>query len=147
MQTAVKNYGDKLVIAYRPFIIANNVAALEIFSGLDCAGDQQKFLEMRQLILDESKMDQLGAANLADYAKKINLNAGEFAKCLSSKKYEAGIAQAVKEAANYSIYGAPTAFVNNEIITGARSFEDANNSAGTKVDGLKTIIDIQLNSH
>jgi protein-disulfide isomerase len=114
---------------------------------LYCAGDQKKFLDMRQLILDKNKEGQLGAANLEDYAKKLNLNAGEFAQCLNSKKYEAAIMQTVKEAAKYSIYGAPTAFINNEIVTGARSFEDANNTAGAKVDGLKTIIDRQLNSH
>jgi len=147
LQAAVKAYGDKLAIAYRPFIVNNNEAALKIFSGLDCAGAQQKFLEMRQLILDENKSGQLSAANLGDYAQKLNLNADEFAKCLSSKKYEAGIVQVSKGAADYSIFGAPAAFVNDEIVTGARSFEDANNSAGSQVDGLKTIIDRQLNSH
>jgi protein-disulfide isomerase len=147
LQTAVKTYGGKLAIAYRPFIINNSAAALEIFNGLDCAADQQKFLEMRQLILGENKAGQLSAANLGDYAKKLNLNADAFARCLASKKYEAGIAQTVKAAAGYSIFGAPTAFVNDVIVTGARSFADAKSSAGGQIDGLKTIIDRQLNSN
>ena len=147
LKAAQKNYAGQIVLAFRPFLVNNNAGSAEVMAAADCAGDQNKFLEMRELLLEKNSSGKLAAASLSDYAQELNLDVNKFSECLASQKYQAKILVASKEAKNYSVYGAPTLFVNKEIVTGARGFADAQNSVGEKISGLKTIIDKELNSN
>ena len=47
-------------------------------------------------------------------------------------------------AANFSVYGAPTVFIGEEMIVGARPYSNFTDSNGDEIEGLKQVIARQL---
>ena len=152
----LKQYGKQLSIVYRHFDpgdVANGYA-----QGVDCAGDQNKFFEMRnKLYADQAalspKIDAVLAKlpnttdqNAAELAAKpllqneltvaaqsLKLNMKDFQSCLDTGKYKASIDGQTLDALNYGVNDAPTFFVNGKLETG-----------NLPVDQLKTLIDAEL---
>lgn len=152
----LKQYGKQLSVVYRHFdpgTVANGYA-----QGTECAGDQNKYFEMRQkLYADQSVLspklesalsgladpnDQNAAAaaaqpilqnELQQAAKSLKLNMKDFQACLDSAKYKASIDAQTLDALNYGVNEPPTFFVNGKIQTGAMPS-----------DQLKALIDAEL---
>jgi protein-disulfide isomerase len=146
LKTVAQNYGDKVVIAFKPFMLAPNTLVRDSFAALECAGEQSKFNEFRDEILGKAKSGELTSEKLGEYANSLGLDQTKFDNCLLKGGFQDKVAKIASEAQQYSVYGAPTIFINNQIVPGARSLEDATDSAGERIEGLKTIIDRQLNN-
>jgi protein-disulfide isomerase len=73
-----------------------------------CAGDQQKFWEMRDTLI--SHADKLEPASISTYAQELGVDTGRFQACMAEGKYTAAIRADVAEAAGAGILGTP-AFV------------------------------------
>ncbi len=93
-----------------------------------CAGDEDKYWPMHDLIFDEqSEWASLSNPELSEafnsYAREINLNETTFSDCLSSGKHDASIDDNVAEAGALGISGTPFFFVDGYPLNGARPFE------------------------
>ena len=134
----------KVAIIIRPFISQNSVDSLEAALAIDCAADQGKWVGMRALIFSKVKNEELDFGKLNDYAKQIGLNENKFFTCLTNQEKLAKIEELSREAEQHEVMGAPTIFIDNEMILGARPYEDYVDSNGEQVAGLKTIISKKL---
>ncbi len=132
--------GDKVAVVIRPYF-KNSPLASQAQAAVDCAGEQGKWVEMRALLFAQTSNKQLSAGNFSAYAGQIGLNASDFASCLTKSQKSVKIEQSVKEAETYTVQGAPTIFVGNEIILGARPYDDFTDSNGDKIEGLKTVVE------
>ena len=63
---------------------------------------------------------------------------------MTNQEKLAKIEELSREAEQYEVMGAPTIFIDNEMILGARPYEDYVDSNGEQVAGLKTIISKKL---
>ena len=109
-----------------------------------CAGEQGKWQEMRALLFAKVKNQQSDNLDWEAYAKQIALNENNFQTCLTNQKKSGTIEQEVRAAVNNGVQGAPTMFIEDEIILGARPYDDFVDSSGDKVIGLKNLIDSKL---
>lgn len=71
-----------------------------------CAGEQNKFWEMRDMMLASDA--ELSPAALLKYGRQINLDMTAFGACLNEKKYNAAIQKDVADAGTLGIRGTPS---------------------------------------
>jgi len=127
-------YSQDLVLAVRYYFPKNDQAAWASAMALECANKSGKFFAAREW-LDEKLIK--GEAVIWNEAPK-DFSVSEI--CLGDEGTKKGIEAGLDALQNTPVYGAPTTFINGEIITGARSLDDNTNSAGEKLEGLRTII-------
>jgi len=135
---------DNVAIIVRPFITNNSSFSKESALALECAGDQNKWQEMRALLFAQVKNDSLNLVDTSPYIEQLSLSGEAFNSCLTNGEKSAKIERLSAEAINYSVLGAPTIFIDNEIILGARPYEDYIDSNGDNIKGLKTLISRKL---
>ncbi len=71
-----------------------------------CAGEQDKFWELRDLMVANSA--DLSQDSLLKYGEKVSLDMPAFRACLSDKKYSAAIQKDVADAGTLGISGTPS---------------------------------------
>ncbi len=138
------DFPDKLAVIVRPYISKKNNLAIESALAVECAGDQGKWEAMRALLFTKVKKSSLSFAEFGAYASEISLDKEAFAACLTNNEKSAKIEGLSAEADAYNVQGAPTIFIGDEMILGARPYEDYTDSNGDKIEGLKTVIDKKL---
>ncbi|NCN22060.1 thioredoxin domain-containing protein [Candidatus Falkowbacteria bacterium] len=128
--------GNDLAIVFRPFIgFSENSANYAL--ALDCVSDLGDWQALRKKLMinlegqtaDDSVIDQ---DNILDE----NLVA-----CLTEKEKSGRIEELKKEALDYQVFGSPTLFIGDEMVLGARPYEDYLDSSGLEVEGLKSLVD------
>ena len=72
-----------------------------------CAGEQKKFWEMHDVIMQDTATD-LGPDAILKYAEKVNLDIPSFKTCLDQKKFVASIQQDTADAGRLGIDGTPS---------------------------------------
>lgn len=138
--------GDKIALIFRPYILNNTIPAVTAAAAVDCAKDQEKWREMRALLFARAKNKQAAPADLDSYIKQIGLNEADFKACLTNEEKSGKIEQLVAEAKAYSVQGAPTMFIGQDMILGARPYDNFVDSNGDQIEGLKAVIDKKLSS-
>lgn len=139
-----ETFGDEIRVAFRPYASKMFPLSLPVYSFVDCSKEQGKFFEARDLILDKVKNNQLAEENFSEYGKTLQLDATSLNTCLQKDKYASEIENLSKEGETFGVYGSPTIFVNDELVVGARSFDDVENGSGEKLAGMKSIIEKYL---
>lgn len=139
-----EKFSDKLRIAFRPVVNKSFPGSEEAYLLARCAGEQNKFFEMRELLLSKVENETLSEADFSKYAVDLKLDEVKINSCLSSEKYLPEIEAYSKEAENFGVYGSPTIFVGSEIVSGARQFQDVVNGSGESLLGMETIINKNL---
>jgi protein-disulfide isomerase len=94
-----------------------------------CAGEQDKFWEMRGVLFANAK--KLEEENLPSYAQTLGLDTSAFDSCLASDRHLAGIDKSMKDAGGVQITGTPTFvvgktggdWVEGKRVVGARDFK------------------------
>jgi protein-disulfide isomerase len=94
--------------------------------GALCAGDQDKFWEMRTLLFENPKA--LGVEHLKGYARELSLDSSTFESCLNSDKHLADIDKEAKAANAVRLTGTPsfivgktaTKEISGKVIVGAQ---------------------------
>lgn len=139
-----ERFADKLRIAFRPVVNKSFSGSEETYLLAKCAGEQNKFFEMRELLLDKVEKEILAEDDFLQYTKDLALDEKKMMACLSSEKYLPEIRAYSSEAENFGVYGSPTIFVGKEIVSGARHFDDVINGGGEALPGMETIINDNL---
>lgn len=138
-----ENKNDVAIIV-RPFISKESQTSNGSALAIECAGDQDKWQEMRTLLFGKAKDESLNLSELGSYVSQLSLDESAFSTCLTNEGKSAKIEGLSSEATSYSVLGAPTMFINNELVIGARPYDDYTDSNGDNIEGLKTLISRQL---
>lgn len=134
------DYSNDIVIAFRPFALRNNPASLEMAMAIECASENGGWVEMRQAIFNAVQASDLSYEKISMQADKQGLDKDKFAQCLTSTEKQGIMLKVAEDAKNFSVYGAPTIFINDELIIGARPYDDYLDENGEMIKGLKSLV-------
>jgi protein-disulfide isomerase len=135
--------GDKVAVIVRPYVLKNSILSRRAAMAVDCAGEEGKWAEMRAALFASAKQRSV-TDDFSNYAGQIGLDEKKITTCLTNEEKSGKIEQSAKESEDYKVQGAPTIFVGDEMIPGARPYEDFVDSNGDKLEGLKTMIERKL---
>lgn len=83
-----------------------------------CAGEQDKFWEMRDILFTNAK--KLEAENLPNYAQVVGLDGAAFESCLASDRHLAAIDRSSQDAGGVKITGPRRSWSEKRLATGSR---------------------------
>jgi len=111
-------YGDKVSLSYRdyPLTAIHSQAQISAVAS-HCALEQGKFWEYHDQLFNSSKLEK---DDLIGYARDLKLDDKQFASCLDSDKYNAGIDKDVQEGRKVGVNGTPGFFINGVFLNGAQ---------------------------
>jgi len=90
-----------------------------------CAGDQQKFWEMHDIIFANQSGENQGAfadKRLIAFAEKLTLDMTVFNDCFNSGKYAAKVAQDGVDGIKFGVKATPSFSINGTLLEGAQPF-------------------------
>ncbi|MFH1427066.1 MAG: thioredoxin domain-containing protein [Patescibacteria group bacterium] len=139
-------FSDQIVIAYRHYLLDSHPLALPASLAAECADEQGKFWEIHDKLFMAKKEDLLSSSRINEEAANIGLDLEKFSNCLETEKYKEKINEQMLAGSRAGVIGTPTIFVNKEILPGAYPFEDFIDQDGDPQEGMKSIIERQLES-
>lgn len=138
------DFKEQINIAYRPFNVSNSDLSRQAAIAVRCAADVNQGEHFRSKVFSTVRENKFSADSLMVIAEGIGLNKEEFQVCLTNLEKKEKIEQLIASADNFSVYGAPTVFVGDEMVVGARPYETFIDSNGDEIEGLKQVIERQL---
>jgi protein-disulfide isomerase len=104
----VKKYVDTGKVKFIPmdFPLDFHKNAMKAAQATRCAGDQEKYWSMRDLLLREPKLVEEG--NFSARAKELGLNEQQFQSCMDDQKHAAAIKAMMDAAKSAGISGTPS---------------------------------------
>lgn len=139
-----QSYGQDLTVVVRPFWPGDSELSRQAALAVLCAGEQGKWKEMRALIFSQVKSRQFEAENIDPALGQLDLDEDDFRACLTNEEKSERIDKVASEAKGYGIIGTPTIFIGDEMVLGARPYEDYVDSNNDQIEGLKTMIERKL---
>lgn len=140
LQKILKDYGNKVALAYRHYPLSFHQNAQIAAEASECASEQGKFWEYHDVLFQKGQGDGTGLTppDLEQYAKNLGLNSGQFNNCLAAKKYASKVNADLTQGSSLGVQGTPATFVvdkdgNGELVSGAVPYE-----------ALKAAIDAKL---
>jgi len=118
----LERYKDKVRLVHRDYPLDNHPRARPAAQASYCAGEQGRFWEYRRLVLLEG--GEQGDEDLTRCAKSLNLDLSAFRSCVTARRHEDRIQQALVEGQSLGVASTPTFFVNGRMLLAARSVED-----------------------
>ena len=122
-----KDYPNDLQVVYRHFPLDSiHPQARLAAEASECAAEQNeaKFWEFHDAVYAGQGQLTQGETFLKSIAKNIGLNEGNFAKCLSEKKYADLVEQQYQAGLAAGVQGTPGSFLNGQSLGGAVPYED-----------------------
>ncbi len=130
LEKLAKDYGDKVVFAYKDMPMPMHAQAQKAAEATHCAGDQGKYWEYHDQLYTSK---QLGVPQLKEQAAGLKLDTGAFNKCLDSGTQAAPVKQQLAEAQGLQLEGTPSFFINGRLFGGSLSY-----------DQLRAVVDEEL---
>lgn len=115
-------YGDKVHYVVRDFPLSFHPYAKKAAEAAGCAGEQGKYWEYSKILWENQRA--LDVPDLKKYAKNLNLNTAKFDTCLDTDQFSEEIEKDIADGIKAGVSGTPTFFINGQLISGARPFED-----------------------
>jgi len=137
---------DDIAFVIRPFI-GQTAKSIEGALAVECAGEAGEWQLMRGSIFNahlkaEKPEKEIEAGQeIYYYAEKIGADKDAFVACLTNNQKSGKIEQLAAEADKYNVQGSPTMFIGDEVVLGARPYEDYTDANGDRVEGLKSLVD------
>jgi protein-disulfide isomerase len=125
----------KVYFEYRSFGEFIGPESLRSAEAAYCAGDQNKFWEMHDLIFANQNGENQGAftdKRLTAFAQKLGLEMGAFNDCFTSSKYAARVKQDGLDGAKAGVQATPSFVINGKLLEGAQPFS----AFKTEIDAL-----------
>jgi predicted DsbA family dithiol-disulfide isomerase len=141
---AQADFSDDVDIAFRPFDVNNSSLSSQSALAVRCAADKEQGMAFRDRLFQAVRNKQLSAEVFSLWAEELGLNKEDFSACLTNLDKKGNIEEVIAAADNFSVYGAPTVFVGEEMLVGARPYESFTDSNGDEIEGLKQVIERQL---
>lgn len=130
----LQNYQDKVKFVYKffPLYETHKLANLSSRSAY-CAGkpsvakamegEQGKFWEYSDLLMNNSSQWEADQNKFVDYAQKLSLNIAEFKSCQESDEAKDSVQADRRQGEQLGVNATPTFFVNGEKTVGFQPFE------------------------
>jgi len=135
-----EEFKDKVVIAYRHYILDTHENSFSAALASECAAEQGKFWDMHDKLFQDNNENNFNIDEFKKDAQDLGLEKLKFENCLENEKYKDKIKSQMEEAKNIGVIGTPHIFINGENVIGAYPFEDFIFSNGDKEQGVKNII-------
>jgi protein-disulfide isomerase len=113
----LSEYPNDVKVVYKHFNRGGTDS--ETAQAAECAGEQDKFWEMHDLIFDKGSQ-----GDPIEYAQEIGINTDKFSECLDSGKYSAKVTADTNEARSFGISGTPSFMINGKLVKGAQPYEN-----------------------
>jgi len=140
--TIKQNYIDtgKIRWVFRHFPLASESRARPAAIAAECAGDQGKFFEYRDLIYsnpDSSGNVVLTDAQLKAYADTLGLDRTTFDACIAGDSKNSRIDQDVNSGTALGVTDAPTFIVDNQLVAGFTTAADLSKTLDRHLAGTQ----------
>lgn len=145
LDRAQTEYTEKINLVYRPYNVLSSELSAQAAQAVSCAVERDgKGTAYRAKVFTASRAELLSSEALTQIADELGINGDEFQACLTNIEKKEKIEGLIAGAENFSVTGAPTVFIGDEMIVGARPYEAFTDSNGDEIEGLKEVIDRQL---
>ena len=114
-------YGDKVRLVYRDFPLGFHQRAIPAAVAANCAGVQDKYFPMHDLILENQ--GDLSDAAFKRYATDLGLDLAAWESCLTDPAQVAEIQKDMEDGQKAGVSGTPGFFINGIFLGGALPFE------------------------
>jgi protein-disulfide isomerase len=139
------DFSGQIRVIYRFTKASNSDLASKAALAVNCAQDQGQGLTMRQVLLSNTASNILNEEGIKLAVEQVGLNEDKFNQCFSSLDKKRDIEQLYDLSQLVPVYGAPTTFVDKEIVLGARPYDPFTDSNGDEIEGLKQVVERHLN--
>jgi protein-disulfide isomerase len=121
IEQVLQRYSGKVRFVHLDYPLEGHSEAVPAARAARCAGEQGKFWEYHRSLM--ARPGTLDADDLKGRAAMLELEAGRFASCLASNKYDAAIQGELRHGMDLGVTGTPASLVNGRLISGARPVE------------------------
>ena len=121
LDQVLEEFDGQVRLVFRHFPLSFHTNAQKAGEASECAGDQDKFWEMHDLLFENQSA--LDVASLKSYAVDLGLNASTFNDCLDNGTHATTVSSGLTEGSTYGVQGTPATFVNGTLVSGAQPFE------------------------
>lgn len=118
VRALLTEYSTDLRLVYRHFPLSRHVNALPAAIAAWCAGEQDQFWEMHNLLF--ANQSALASSELALYATTLGLDMTAWQACVAGDAAPAAVAADVALGNAAGIGGTPSFFINGEYVVGAQ---------------------------
>lgn len=132
----LEEYEDQIYYIFHDYPLSFHPHAQKLAEVARCAGDQNQYWEMHDLIFEnqeEWSSKQNIDVDIDSFVTQLGLNKEEFDDCLDSGKYTQAVNDSIELGTEVGVQGTPTFFINGQKLVGARPYAD-----------FKAIIDAEL---
>lgn len=132
----LEEYGDQIYYIFHDYPLSFHQHAQKMAEVARCAGDQDQYWEMHDLIFENQEVwssKQNVETDINSYVSQLGLDKEGFDDCLVSGKYTQAVKDDFELGTEVGVQGTPTFFINGQKIVGAQPFES-----------FKAIIDAEL---
>lgn len=120
------NYVDtgKVKVVFRHFPLSFHQNAEIAAEAAECAGEQDKFWEMHDILFESGSGDGTGlsADDVKGYASELGLDTTQFNTCVDSSKYAEKIESDMKAGIAAGVGGTPAFVINGHLVVGAQPY-------------------------
>ncbi|HLC93086.1 MAG TPA: thioredoxin domain-containing protein [archaeon] len=123
-------YDGKVALYFKYFPLPKHEYSLESSEAAECARDQNKFWEYKELLFTRQLecAAQPNAGELhslhAEFAEELGLDTEKFSVCMNTGKYAPYIEAQKQESITAGIYGTPTFFINGKVLVAPKTIEE-----------------------
>ncbi len=122
MKEVMEKYDGKVKWYFRDFPLSFHRNAVSYSVAASCAGEQGKYWEMHDAILDNQK--GLADGGLEGLAGKIGIDVAAFTACAGDTARNKQVMQDMTDGQAVGVSGTPAYFINGIMISGAQPFEN-----------------------
>ncbi len=140
LEQAKSEFGNDLLFIYRPLVASNERSDLEAAWLMICANQQLDDALIVRDWLFSQRENNFSLDKVGQYAQKLNLNEKNLMDCINSSNQRSAFSAWQADIKESYIYGTPTILINDEIIIGARPYEDIVDSNDDEIEGLRSVI-------
>jgi protein-disulfide isomerase len=123
MKQVMEKYDGKVKWYFRDFPLSFHRNAVSYSVGANCAGEQGKYWEMHDGILDNQK-GLAANGGVEGLAKEIGLDMGAFTECTGNEAANKRVMADMTEGQTVGVTGTPAYFINGVMISGAQPLEN-----------------------
>jgi protein-disulfide isomerase len=119
----------RVKIVYRDFPLSSHPMAIPYAEAAECAGDQDRYWEMHDIIFGEQEkladglIESLTIEDLSNATEALEMDKEEFDTCMEEHKYLDEIRKDFEDGDAAGVTGTPSFFINGERVVGALPFE------------------------
>ncbi len=119
-----QKYQDRVLFVYKQFPLSYHQTAIPVATASNCANDQGKYREYRDLLIKNYEVWTQDVNQLSTYAQDIDLDLDEFNSCRESDSIQDKIEADFQEGQKKGVQATPTVFINGEKIEGVANLSD-----------------------